>query len=83
MTVLERIENLRQTWTALLPHIPAPSPEDIARWCNYPHSAVEQAIMRTAKRFSASRVDAANLDAFAAYRYTTGTARSIAGIERN
>ena len=78
MTLLQRIEYLRQVWTNLLPHIPAPPPEDAARWCNYPNAAVESAILRAAKKFSAAKVQS-NFDATVAWRYTTGTARSISG----
>ena len=80
MTLLQRIENFRQTWVALIPHIVAPPSEDIARWCNYPDSAIELAIMRTAKRFAASKINSTNFNAIEAYRYTTSTAKSISGL---
>ena len=76
MTILEKINHFQKVWEAALPHLPAPAPQDAARWCNYPVATVESAILRTAKRFSVGKV-AANFDPHQAYRYVTGTARSI------
>jgi len=60
-----------------LPHVPEPTPEDAVRWCGYPVQAVEQAILRTSKRFSREKI-VQGFDVGSAYRYTTSTARRMA-----
>lgn len=79
MTILETISHFQRTWEVLLPHIPTPPSEDAARWVGYPVGAVEQAMIRTARKFSALKIDPHTFDSTVAYRYTTSTARSIAG----
>jgi hypothetical protein len=77
MTLLEKIEYMQKAWKVLLPHIQPPPSEDAARWCNYSRASVEQAMMRTAKRFGVNRIDPATFDVTYAYKYCTSTARSI------
>ncbi len=77
MTILERITFYQRIWRAVVPHLPVPSPQDAGRWVVYPEETVEAAILRTAKRFAESKLPA-GFDPKQAYRYTTGTARSIA-----
>ena len=79
MTLLERIDYLQKAWSSLLPHIPAPAPEDVARWCNYSDTVMDMALLRTAKKFNRSKIDPNNFQLEDAYRYATGTARLIAG----
>ena len=56
MTLLDKISHFQQVWRVVLPHIAEPSPEDAARWVCYPLEAVENAILRTGKRFNSSRL---------------------------
>jgi len=77
--VLERIEYLQRVWRIVLPPVPAPLSEDIAKWCNYADCVIEQAIFRTGKKFAVTKVDPANFDPLQAYRYVTGTARHMSG----
>lgn len=78
MTLLQRIENLQKTWRSLLPHIPVPPSEDVGRWCNYDDKVIEQSLLRTARKFSATKIDPHNFDVTSPYKYTTAVARSIA-----
>lgn len=77
MNLLERVAYFQRVWKTTLPHLRTPSTEDAARWCVYPTDAVENALLRTAKRFSPARI-AESFDVRQAYRYATATARSIA-----
>jgi hypothetical protein len=77
MTILEKIKYFQQVWRTLMPYLPAPAPEDAARWLSYPVEDVESAILRTGKRFAQSKIPT-GFDAKSAYRYCTATARSIA-----
>jgi hypothetical protein len=77
MTILEKITYFQQVWLTLMPYLQAPAPEDAARWLSYPLEDVEGAILRTAKRFAQHKIPV-GFDVKQAYRYTTGTARSIA-----
>ena len=77
MNLIERTELYRRMWRLTLPHVPEPSPQDAARWGLYPAHAVEAAILRTAMRFAPIKVTT-GFDPQQAYRYVTGTARSIA-----
>jgi len=78
MKTLHSIRQYRTLWALIVPHIAVPGPEDAARWCEYPSDAVEQAILRTARRFAPERVKP-DFAPIAAYRYATAVARSIAG----
>jgi hypothetical protein len=77
VSALEQITQYQTLWAAVIPHIPPPSPEDVARWFGYQPSAVEHAIMRTARRFARDKV-VPDFDPVQAYRFATATARSIA-----
>jgi hypothetical protein len=77
MTLLKRIESLLAVWRVMLPHIPAPTPEDTAHWLNYSDEIVEAAIFRTGKKFAAPKLSA-GFDPSQAYRYATATARIMA-----
>jgi len=76
MTVLEKITHLRTVWRLTLPHIAEPSPEDVARWCIYPTEHVEQAILRTVRRYAVDKLNPsfAPIDA---YRHVSSVARSL------
>jgi hypothetical protein len=77
MTLVQRIDSLLATWRVLLPHIPAPTPENATRWLHYPDTAVEAAILRTAQKFAAPKL-VSGFEPLQAYRYTTSTARNMA-----
>ncbi len=81
MTILERIDYLQRVWKSLLPHLAAPPSEDTARWLNYENEVIEQAILRSSRKFSAAKVPT-GFDSAIAWRYTTGTARSIAAAQK-
>ena len=82
MNLLQRVDTITKVWRILVPHLPEPSAETIGRWLNYPDSAVEAAIVRTARKFSPAKVNLATFDPVQAYRYTTGTAKLIAEQSR-
>jgi hypothetical protein len=78
MNLLKRLDALMELWRTLIPHIAPPVQADASRWLNYSDEAVEQAILRTSKKFAASKI-AADFDPSDAYRYATGTARILSG----
>ena len=78
MTLLARIAEVQTLWNMVLPHIPTPPPETVARWVIFPDAAVETALLRVATRFPKGRINLETFDATVAYRYTTATARRIA-----
>ncbi|HKV92334.1 MAG TPA: hypothetical protein VJW20_07280 [Candidatus Angelobacter sp.] len=80
MTLLQRIDDLLATWRIVLPHLPPPAPEDAVRWLHYSDTAVEQAILRTGKKFAAHKIDA-QFDPSRAHQYATATARIMATKE--
>ena len=75
MTALEQIAAYQLLWVTVIPHLPPPPPEDVARWFAFEPSAVERAIVRAARRFSPEKL-APNFDPVEAYRYTTALART-------
>lgn len=77
MILIQRVDGLLATWRLLLPHVPAPTPENATRWLHYPDMVVEAAILRTAQKFSREKLGA-GFDPLQAYRYTTSTARNMA-----
>jgi hypothetical protein len=76
MTLVQRVDSLLATWRLLLPHVPAPTPENATRWLHYPDAVVESAILRTAQKFSQEKLSA-NFEPSLAYKYTTSTARNM------
>jgi hypothetical protein len=76
MSAIDQIRRYQELWNLVLPHIAPPEPEDVARWCAFETDNVETAILRTAARFARHKVST-NLEPTQAYRYVTGTARSI------
>ena len=74
MNLIERINSLLAVWRVALPHIPAPAPDNVAHWLNYPNLIVEAAILRTARKFSQDKLSADFIPS-QAYKYTTSTAR--------
>jgi len=76
MQLTEKIEYFTQLWCVVLPHVREPSPQDVARWCDYESAIVERAILRTGRRFAENKVQR-DFDPTQAYRYTTGVARSM------
>jgi hypothetical protein len=74
MTLIERIDSLLAVWRIAVPHIPAPAPESVTHWLNYPNVIVEAAILRTARKFSPGK-SSADFNPAQAYKYTTSTAR--------
>lgn len=77
MTLLQRVDTFLATWRLLLPHLPPPTPEDAVRWLHYADTIVEQAILRTSKKFAAYKIDA-RFNPSKAHRYATATARIMA-----
>jgi hypothetical protein len=77
MTLVERISSLTLAWRTVLPYLPEPQPTDVARWCVYADEIAEAAIIRTSKKFTASKLSA-DFDPSLAYRYVTATARIMA-----
>jgi hypothetical protein len=74
MSLIERINSLLAVWRVALPHIPAPAPESVTHWLNYPNVIVEAAILRTARKFSREKLNA-DFTPASAHRYVTSTAR--------
>jgi len=75
MTLLQRIESIRQLWELIVPHVPKPSASWISRWCAYPDEAVERGIIRAAKKFAADRATTTP-DPDLVYQYVCGVARN-------
>jgi hypothetical protein len=79
MTVLERITYIQEVWALALPHVAIPPKEVCIRWVVYDDNLIEQAILRSASKFSNKNM----YDTFTpdhAYKYTTSTARHL--VER-
>jgi hypothetical protein len=76
MTFVQRVDGLLATWRLLLPHVPAPTPENATRWLHYSDTVVESAILRTAQKFSQEKLST-GFEPSLAYRYTTSTARNM------
>lgn len=68
MNLLDRIDQIKKLWAVMLPHIPAPDPAWLGRWCAAPDRIIEHAIVRTSKKFPATAAP----DAATAWRYTSG-----------
>jgi hypothetical protein len=82
MSALEQISQYQKLWTVILPHVATPPPEDVARWLDFPTNTIEQAIVRTAKRFAREKITP-SFDSIQAYRYTSSVARSIRDLEKS
>lgn len=76
MQLAEKLDYFIRLWRVVVPHIAEPSPQDVARWCEYDTAVAEGAILRTARRFAEGKVRH-GFSPEEAYRYTTGVARSM------
>jgi len=81
VNVIERIAHLQRVWSMVVPHLPDPSPQDVARWLEHSDRIIEAAMVRTASKFASSRIGA-NFDVSRAWRYTTSTAKQMAQEEQ-
>ena len=78
MNDLERISYFGRVWKELIPHIPAPQPEDVGRWLYYGDRVVMLALLRVRRKFPANQIGP-TFDASNAHRYATGTMKAIEG----
>lgn len=74
MTLIEKHERFTTLWRIALPHVTEPTIQDTARWSAYPPESVERAIMRTARRFSVSRLSP-RFEPLEAFKYVSSVAR--------
>lgn len=74
MTLAQRITGFVELWRLALPHIQPPSVQDTARWGSYDPAIVERAILRTARRFAADRINSA-FQAEEANRYVSAVTK--------
>ncbi len=75
MTLIDRASKAQQLWVALLPHIPGPEQSQFVIWANrFTDPQIEQALIRTQRRFAPERIHANPQEAFpaAVHRYVTG-----------
>jgi hypothetical protein len=75
MRLINRIEQIGKLWATMLPHIPAPDPAWLGRWCAQPDEVVEHAIIRTSKKFSLDKIDT-GVSPEVAWRYASGVVTS-------
>jgi hypothetical protein len=71
MNLMAKIEQTKKLWATMLPHVPAPDPAWIGRWCESGERTIEHAIVRTSKKFSPEKISA-GFKPEAAWRYTSG-----------
>jgi hypothetical protein len=76
MQLTEKIDYFKQLWRVVLPHVAEPSPQDVARWCDYEPAIVERAMLRTGRRFAKDKIRP-GFNPEEAYRYVTGVSRSM------
>jgi hypothetical protein len=75
MSLMNRILGTARLWQLILPDVPHPTPAWIARWCDdFSDVAIEQAIVRTSKKFRVGQVLPAPEEV---WKYCGGVAANI------
>jgi hypothetical protein len=73
MTLLKRIEDVRQLWTILMPHITPPADGVFVAWITrFSEAAVEAGMVRGSKKFAPRKIGA-SFDSAQAHKYVAGT----------
>lgn len=68
MSILEKVEQLRQVWTLFLKNIPSPADDVLAQWASdYSAEELEYAVSRTSKKIHNQPMEPS-----AAHRYCAG-----------
>jgi hypothetical protein len=79
MTLLNRIEQVSKLWAIMLPHVQAPEPAWVGRWCDYPDKIIEKAIVRATKKFRTDSTVAPE----AVWRYVSSVVRNEAAARED
>jgi hypothetical protein len=74
MTLLEKIQHIKEVWKAVLPNISLPTNIWLARWCLHDTEVIEAAIAQSAYKFSRET----NVTADRVHRYTSKTMLNMA-----
>jgi hypothetical protein len=83
MTLLKRIEDVRQLWTILMPHVPQPEDRIFGNWAiRFSDDAIEAGIVRGSKKFSIRKTEAAPIDAENVHRYVSGVIRNQSELQK-
>jgi hypothetical protein len=76
MKLLKRIQEAKEAWGILMPHIPLPADTVLGAWVTrFSENSLETALLRGSKKFAPRKVDLATLDAADVYRYIAGVVR--------
>jgi hypothetical protein len=70
MNLIERVKQIKELWTMLVPFCQPPEPRQFALWANkFDDSIIERAFWRASKKFNPQKVQVPDTDAV--HRYVT------------